>query len=268
LIACAAPVSFLLFEHASLEVPVARFLFVLGPAAATALVLRGIVKEREASKTAKALQSYLSPEILRTIIDSDEEIDLKTKRKELTILVADIEHFTAISEIVAPEYLSQYLNEYFEVVTQAVYENKGTVDKFLGDGILAFFGDPSPLENHAMAAVNAAERMLENMTALNAKWAGSGIPQLNEGPNMRVAINTGLVVVGNIGPSRRMEYTAFGAAVNIANQLKYKAPSGGILLTARTRALVKDRIECSEPESIRIKGTDHDIQVYKIAKVI
>lgn len=264
LVVGALPLSVLLFRFASLELPTAELLFIVGPSAGAALVLRGMIKEREAVKTAKAIEQYLSPEILTAVIAGDGELDPGTKRKELTILVADIEGFTNISESVAPEYLSTYLNEYLELVTQAVYEHNGSVDKFLGDGVLAFFGDPSPLEDHALAAVQAARRMLGDMIELNAKWADSGIPQLKDGLNMRIAINTGPVVVGNFGSSRRMEYTAVGAAVNIANQLKYRAPSGGILLTSRTRALVKDRVSCSDPESVRIKGLDHDVQVCRV----
>ncbi|MFH0822311.1 MAG: adenylate/guanylate cyclase domain-containing protein, partial [Pseudomonadota bacterium] len=180
-------------------------------------------------------------------------------------MFVDIEGFSTISETVEVELINQLLNDFFDGATQAVFEHGGTVDKFLGDGMLAFFGDPIPLENHAKAAVRAALQMQADMKGLNAKWSRSGLPEFQQkGIRIRIGLNTGMVVAGNIGSSRRLEYTVIGSAVNVASRLQSLAPPGGVIMAARTRGLVKDEIETSGPESVRVKGIDRDIEVYKI----
>jgi class 3 adenylate cyclase len=152
-------------------------------------------------------------------------------------------------------------------MTRAVFDNHGTIDKFLGDGLMAFFGDPIELKNHAQAAIAAGQQMQREMASLNAKWSAMGIGELSKGIHIRVGVNTGMVVVGNIGSQRRMEYTVLGSAVNVASRLQEVAPPDGILVSARTCYLARDSITCKAPRTIRVKGVDREITVYEIESV-
>jgi class 3 adenylate cyclase len=149
-------------------------------------------------------------------------------------------------------------------MTRIVFDHHGTVDKFLGDGLLAFFGDPIPLENHAESAVRAALDMQREMTELNAQWSAAGISETKGGLLIRIGIKTGVVIVGNLGSARRVEYTVVGSTVNIASRLQSIAPPGGIILCARTRAMIRGNIDCEGPDLVRVKGIDRDIEVYRI----
>ncbi len=255
------------FAYLSWEVPTAGLLFVFLPAATATLIERGTGLERDAVRASRALERYLSPELLESIVERGTGIDLTTKRMELTVLVVDIEGFSTISEMVEVHYINQFLDEFFERITNAVFEQHGTVDKFLGDGMLAFFGDPVPVENHAQAAIRAALQMQREMVPLNLKWVASGLAAFEQGVRIRIGLNTGPVVVGNIGSPQRMEYTVLGSAVNIASRLQSLSPPGGVLMTARTKSLAKEPIEYEGPQTIRVKGIDKDIEVFKITKI-
>ena len=259
--------SFVSFIKASYEIPAAGPIFVFIIAGSVSLIITGISTETEAFRTAEALQRYLSPQMLDSIIKENKEIDLSTKRQELTILFADIEGFSTISETVDVEYLEQFLNEFFEAMTRTVFDHRGTVNKFLGDGLLAFFGDPVELENHALAAIKAGDKMQKEMVRLNSKWSTTGIPEFEEGIHVRIGITTGLVVVGNIGSKRRMEYTVLGSAVNLASRLQGLATPDRLLISARTYALARDNLKCSEPRKVRAKGIDREVTVYEVESI-
>lgn len=256
--------SVLAFTTFSLDVPVSEFLFIFVPAVLASLGVRIATIELQASRTSRAVERYLSPQLLESIVHGDTELDLSTKRTELTIMFVDIKGFSTISETVAVEYINRLLNEFLDTMTQAVFEYNGTIDKFLGDGLLAFFGDPIPMENHAQAAVNAALKMQKDMARFNAPWKTAGISELAEGIQIRIGLNSGLVIVGNVGSARRLEYTVVGSAVNVASRLQSLAPPGGIIMAARTKALLREEVRCEGPEFVRVKGIDKDIEVYKI----
>ncbi len=248
------------------EIPLAEFFFVFVPAAVGSLSTRTFSVELQASRATKALEKYLSPEFLNMIVSKGVELDLSTRRKELTILFADIEGFSTMSEAVEVEYINQILNDFFERMTRVVFQYQGTVDKFLGDGLLAFFGDPLPIENHALAAVNAALKMQKEMAEMDREWSSAGIAGLDRGLRIRIGINSGLVIVGNVGSSRRLEYTVIGSAVNIASRLQSLAPPGGVIMTGRTWAGVRNEVpfRAEGPANLRVKGINRDISVYRI----
>ena len=165
------------------------------------------------------------------------------------------------------EYLEKFLNEFFEAMTRPVFDHSGTVNKFLGDGLLAFFGDPVELENHALAAIKAGDQMQKEMVRLNSAWSNTGIPEFEKGIHIRIGINTGLVVVGNIGSIRRMEYTVLGSAVNLASRLQGLATPDRLLISARTYALARDNLKCSAPRKVKVKGIDREVTVYEIESI-
>lgn len=159
---------------------------------------------------------YLPKEIVKDLIDNHEEIALGGKKKEMTIFVSDITNFTSIAETLPIDHLTALLGEYFDVMSKIILESRGTIDKFIGDGIMAFWGAPIELEDHAQRACIAALRCLAAITALNQMRRASGTPEFHT----RFGINTGTVIVGNIGTDERMNYTAIGNAVNTTHRLQ------------------------------------------------
>jgi len=260
--------SFLIFVQASYEVPTTAPCLIFALTASGFLIARGIRTESEAFRASEALQRYLSPQMLDAIIKERKDIDLSTRRKELTILFADIEGFSTISETVDVEYLEKFLNEFFEAMTRSVFDHQGTVNKFLGDGLLAFFGDPVELENHALAAVKAANQMHKEMLRLNASWSACGITEFYRGVHIRIGINTGVVVVGNVGSRQRMEYTVLGSAVNLASRLQGLATTDRTLISARTYALAKDKLKCSAARKESVRGLERDVTVYEVESLV
>jgi adenylate cyclase len=256
--------SILCFVGWRYELPVTEFFFIFSPSAFAVLSIGTFSVELRAYRASRALERYLSPDLLDSIVVSGEDLDLSTKRRELTVVFVDIVGFSTISETVHVDYLNQFLNDFFDRMTQTIFEHKGTIDKFLGDGILAFFGDPVPMENHALAAVKASLDMQKQMTELDSQWSKSGIPEFKTGLKIRIGINTGPVVVGNIGSTRRLEYTVLGSSVNIASRLQALAPPGGIIMAVRTKSLIPNEVPTEGPEFVRVKGIDRDIEVYKI----
>lgn len=260
--------AFAAFFWTSYEVPFSGPLLAFFLPSVACLTVLVISMESEAHRVSNALKRYLSPEMLEVITGLDHEVDLSTRRKELTILFADIKGFSTMSETADAEYVGQFLNDFFEAMTGAIFDNKGTIDKFLGDGFLAFFGDPVDLENHALAAVQAAVRINKEMVKLNLKWTTAGIKEFEQGIRLRIGINTGQVMVGNVGSQRRMEYTVVGSAVNIASRLEKEAPPGGILISARTQALAGETVRCGEPRTIKVRGVEKAITVYEVLSIL
>jgi adenylate cyclase len=256
--------SALIFVLWGIEVPIAECLAILIPASACVWYVKAVVTERRAERAAAACERYLSPGIVAEIVQKGRKLDLSTKRRELTVLFVDIQGFSHVAEIVEVEYINLFLNDFFDGMSEAVFMHKGTIDKFLGDGMLAFFGEPVPLENHALAAVETALEMRRQMARLNQTWAKAGIPELKDGLRIRIGLNTGLVIVGNVGSRRRLEYTVLGSAVNIASRLQALAPPDGVIMTARTRSFIRDVIPCEGPALVRVKGIDREIEVYTI----
>jgi adenylate cyclase len=259
---CAA--SLVGFVAFSCDIPVTEFLTIFFPAAFVSLGIRGVTIEMQAARVSRAMVRYLAQEVLDRVLESGENLDISAKRAELTIVFVDIQGFSTTSETVGVEYVHRFLNDFFLRMTQAVFDHHGTIDKFLGDGLLAFFGDPLPMDNHADAAVRASLDMQRQMAKLNQEWSVSGIGEFKEGIRIRIGINTGVVIVGDLGSGRRLEYTVVGSAVNIASRLQSHAPPGGIMMTARTKAMLRDSIACEGPDTIRVKGIDRGIEVYRI----
>ena len=256
--------SIAIFSMWSYDLPLTELLLVFVPGAFAGLMVRTATMELQAARASKAVERYLSPELLESIVEQGMELDLSTKRTELTVMFVDVEGFSSISEVVDVEYINRLLNEFFEAMTLAIFRHKGTVDKFLGDGLLAFFGNPVPLENHAQSAVRAAMEMQKSMVELNNRLSQWGINELEAGIRIRIGMNTGLMIVGNIGSSRRMEYTVLGSTVNIASRLQSLAPSGGIIMTTRTKVLAKDHIAYEGPDHVKVKGIEKAIEVFRI----
>lgn len=209
------------------------------------------------------LSKYISPQIKEVIFSQASEIEVKSKRKKLTVFFSDIKNFTAITEKMEPEEITKVLNEYFQEMNAIALKYNGTIDKFLGDSILIFVGDPISHgeKEDAYNAVKMAIDMRERMRQLRTRWFESGV----ENPfRMRIGINTGYCTVGNFGSDSKMDYTIIGSPVNLASRLESRADVDEILISYETFALVRDRIECQERDAIEVKGFSHPIKTYRV----
>jgi adenylate cyclase len=209
------------------------------------------------------LSKYLAPQIFQSIFSSEQEASLVTKRKKLTVFFSDIKDFTQITDDLQAEDLASLLNEYFTEMSQIAIEHGATIDKFIGDAMLMFFGDPETkgIEEDAKACVRMAIAMQRRMGNMEAIWRAKGY----EHPfRMRIGINTGFCNVGNFGSEARMDYTIIGGEVNLAARLKSMAEPGGILLSYETYALVRDMVEAEAQPSIEAKGIRREIRPFAL----
>jgi len=210
------------------------------------------------------ISKYLSPQIYKSIFSGEKDAVISTERKKLTIFFSDIKDFTSTTEELQPEALTELLNEYFTEMSNIAHEYGATVDKFIGDAILVFFGDPKTNgpKQDAIACLEMAIAMQERMNELNFEWRNRGI----EKPfRIRMGINTGYCNVGNFGSADRMDYTIIGAEANLAARLESIAKPGGIVLSYETFALVKDIVDADPMEAIQLKGISREIVPYLVS---
>ncbi|HEX9860627.1 MAG TPA: adenylate/guanylate cyclase domain-containing protein [Nitrospirota bacterium] len=214
-------------------------------------------KARREAEQRNRLARYHSPAVVEHILREceDEAELLAASEKEVTVLFSDIKGFTSISEKLTPTEVSELLNEYFTKMTDIVFEFGGSLDKYIGDAVMALFGAPFAGEEDAVNAVRAAVKM---QAVLNKKPAGL------EGLSVRIGINTGVVVAGNIGSPRRMDYTVIGDAVNVAQRLESIAKPGQVLIGGSTYERVKDRFLLNEIGRQHVKGKDEEVVIYEV----
>ncbi len=224
------------------------------------LAYRYINEEKEKEVLRRTFESYFPPLIVKKIMANPHMIASGGQKKELTILFSDIKEFTSYSATMTPDHIQRLLSEYFEAMTEIVFKHHGTVDKFIGDGLMVFFGDPDPQPDHALRCVNAAIEMQKTVREIKTKWERQGDMPIQ----IRIGINTGTVVVGNMGSARRLSYTVLGSAVNLAQRLESNAPVEGILISQRTYDLVKGHVPTRPLGQIEFKGFDRPISAYEV----
>ncbi len=222
---------------------------------------RFVTEERSKRRLAKFFRSYVNEQVVKEILSSDKPLALEGKREKICILFSDIRGFTTYSENLPPEEVVKALNEYFSAMTEAILENGGTVDKFIGDGLMAFFGAPLYIDNPTLAAVKASIEMRKRLEALNRKWASEDRAQLDNG----IGLHTGYALVGNIGSDKKMDYTAIGDSVNTASRVEgvTKTVGAPILLTDDAQKEVEHSVICEAKGNVALKGRA-DIYVYEV----
>jgi adenylate cyclase len=218
------------------------------------------LEERERLK--QGFTRYVSQQILEKILASDTPLKLEGERRKVTILFSDIRNFTHLAESLSPEKVVSLLNEYLSIMLDIIFKHQGTLDKFLGDGMMVEFGALLPDEKQELHAIEAAIEMQNELKNLRARWEKENKPPIQIG----IGIHTGTVIVGNIGSEQRMEYTAIGDAVNVASHIQnstkeFKVP---ILISETTYQSVKDKFACEDLGEIFLKGRVEAIRVYKI----
>jgi adenylate cyclase len=209
----------------------------------------------------KALERFLSSSIVERILANPDQIHLGGENQIATILFTDIRSFTPMAEKMEPHQVVELLNEYFTEMTDLIFENGGTLDKYLGDGILAIFGAPIARPDDAARAVKTAVEMQRALVHLNANWQARGQPPLKVG----IGVNTGPVTAGNIGSTKRMDYTVIGDAVNLASRLCAKAAGAQILASESTYSALANGLPARRLEPILVKGKETPVEVYEIS---
>jgi adenylate cyclase len=213
------------------------------------------------------ISRYLSPQIYKSIFSGQKDVTIHTERKKLTIFFSDIQNFTATTERLQPEAITQLLNEYFTEMSKIALAHGGTIDKFVGDAMLIFFGDPETKGDaeDAKACLRMAIEMQDRVAGLNAKWRNSGI----EFPfRVRMGINTGFCNVGNFGSDDRMDYTIIGAEANLAARLQSVAEPGHIVVSYETYALVRDIVVAHELPPLTMKGISREVVPYAVDGIV
>ena len=208
----------------------------------------------------QALERFLSGAIVEKILANPDQIHLGGENQTATIMFTDIRGFTRMAEKMEPQQVVELLNEYFTEMTDLIFENGGTLDKYLGDGIMAVFGAPITKPDDPARSVKTAIEMQRAMVRLNRDWEARGQPALRAG----VGVNTGAVTAGNIGSTKRMDYTVIGDAVNLASRLCANAAGGQILVSESTFAQLGGSRPAKKLEPIRVKGRDTPVEVYEI----
>ncbi|MDX1589906.1 MAG: adenylate/guanylate cyclase domain-containing protein [Oleiphilaceae bacterium] len=209
------------------------------------------------------LAKYLSPQVWQSIFTGERDVRLETQRKKLAVFFSDIRGFTELSEEMEPEALTELLNTYFTEMSQIALRFGGTIDKFVGDSIMIFFGDPTSrgAREDTLACVAMAIEMRKHMTVLRQKWRSQGIRTPLE---IRTGISTGFCTVGNFGADNRMDYTIIGKEVNLASRLEALAESSEILVSYETFSLIKDKIMCRDKGEITVKGFTRPVPIYEV----
>jgi class 3 adenylate cyclase len=220
-------------------------------------------KNRELEGLSTKLSKYLSPQVYSTIFTGEQSVEIASKRKKLTVFFSDIAGFTETTDNLESEELTNLLNHYLTEMSKIALEHGATIDKYVGDAILIFFGDPETrgVKDDAIACVTMAIAMQRQMRSLEQEWRDSG----SERPfQIRIGINTGFCTVGNFGSQDRMDYTIIGNEVNLAARLESSVELGGILMTHETYSLVKDIVVAEEQAPLKVKGFAKPVRNYKV----
>jgi PAS domain S-box-containing protein len=227
-------------------------------------------REKDLSEKSAALEAlssklakYLAPQVYDSIFTGRQDGKIASKRKKLTVCFSDIADFTETTDKMESEDLTQLLNQYLTEMSRIALQYGATIDKYVGDAILMFFGDPESrgVREDALACVKMALAMQKRMGELAEGWRDTGI----ENPlRCRIGIHTGYCTVGNFGSEDRMDYTIVGGAVNLASRIEHEAPPGNVLISYETFAHVKDAIQCEERGQIRVRGLAYPVDTYAV----
>jgi adenylate cyclase len=223
-------------------------------------------KNKELAALSGKLAKYLSPQVYNSIFTGAQSVEIASNRKKLTVFFSDIADFTSTTEKLESEELTQLLNRYLTEMARIASEFGATIDKYIGDAVLGFFGDPESkgVKQDACACVRMAIAMQRRMRELQWEWQELGAEKPFQ---MRIGINTGFCTVGNFGSQDRMDYTIIGNAVNLAARLQTQIYPGGILIGHETFALVKDDVATEELSAVTAKGVAEPVRCYKVLDI-
>ncbi len=225
-------------------------------------MLQFLAEERERLRLKKAFQSYVAPSVVEEIIRHPESLRLGGERREITVLFCDIRGFTSLAETLEPEELVEVLHDFLNPMSEIIVSHGGTLDKYMGDAIMALFGAPLPMADHAVRACRAALEMTATLRRLDREWEARGRPRLRIG----VGLNTGVAAVGNMGSDRLFDYTAVGDNVNLASRLEglNKYYGTDILVSAYTAQALAGKFILQEVDLVRVKGKKQPLEILEL----
>ncbi len=227
---------------------------------------RYILEDKNKEKIKTAMGKYISEDIMKNVVKNIDELKLGGKKANVTVLFADIRGFTSMSEKLSADEVSVILNEYFTEIEPIVTRHNGVINKFIGDAVMAIFGEPIQDENHPKNAVRCACEMLDKVKELQAKWLEEGKPKIEIG----IGINTGEAFVGNIGSEKRMEYTVIGDMVNLASRIEgnNKIYKTNLLISESTYASARGIVDTVKISNVKIRGKEKELNLYEVIKLI
>lgn len=260
LAAAAAAASYWLFGSRHLWLPVANVLLVLLLFYLTVGLWSYLAERRRATNIKSAFSKYVSHDVVEQMIAQPDRLRLGGERRELTLLFSDLQGFTSLSEKLPPDAVASLVNLYLTEMTRVIMAERGTVDKFIGDSVMAFWGAPLDDADHALHAVRAAIAMQGAIDRLQPRFMQLGVSEVRQ----RIGLHTGEAIVGNMGSDERFDYTALGDTVNLASRLEgaNKAYSTKILLSETTARAVAGQIGLRIVDRVRVKGKQHSIDIY------
>ena len=226
-----------------------------------------ITDSKDKERILKKLSKYFSPQVYNSIFSGELDVTINTKRKNLTVFFSDIKSFTTITEKLEPEILTNLITNYLTEMTNIAIKYGGTVDKYIGDAIMIFFGDPQSngTKEDAIACVSMALEMKKKLRKLKRDWERTGI---SESLDVRMGIHTDVCTVGNFGSSDRLDYTVLGNGVNLASRLESMAEANEILISENTHNLINKDIESQFFSEISVKGKSHPVKAYRVSGIV
>lgn len=248
------------FVQASFVMPMVRPVIVIVLTFALAVSYGFLLEERQRRWATTLLGSYVNEETIQEVIENPGLLNPGGRRAPVTILFSDIRGFTSLSEKIEAEQVVSLLNDYFGAMTEIIHRHDGTVDKFVGDEIMALFGAPKPLRNSALSAVRVAVEMQVAMRGLHDKWTREG----RQAFGIAIGINTGDAVVGHIGTAKKIQYTAIGDCVNLANRLEVQAKAGEILVSRAVYDQVFTDFDAEALPPVKVKGKTEPVEVFAV----
>ncbi len=221
---------------------------------------------REKAFIRDTFERYMSKQLAEKLLESGDrmKLELGGEHRFVTVLFTDIRGFTSMSEKLDPKGVISFLNEYFSMMVDIVFENKGWIDKFIGDALMVIYGVPVRRDDDAVRAVRTGLRMQAAMRLFNARRAKEGLPAMHMG----IGINSGTVIAGNVGSEERMNYTVIGDTVNLAARLEPLSREENVVISQETYNLVKDRFEIEKKGQVMLKGKNEPQQVYEVIREI
>jgi adenylate cyclase len=224
-----------------------------------------VTESRNKEKIKNAMGKYLSQDIMKNVVSNIDDLKLGGKRAIVTVLFSDIRGFTSLSEKMSAEEVSLILNEYFSEMEPIITKYNGVINKFIGDAVMAIFGEPIQDINHPQNAVKCAYEMLKKVEYLREKWLYEGKPKIEIG----VGINTGEVFIGNIGTETRMEYTVIGDTVNLASRIESynKVYKTNLLVSSSTYSHIADIADVIKISEVQIRGKAKKMNIYEVLRI-
>ncbi len=222
-------------------------------------------KNEQLRALSSKLGKYLSPQVYQSIFTGENQVKVETYRKPLTVFFSDLQGFTSLTDRLEPEQLAGVLNTYLTEMSAIANRFGGTIDKFIGDGILIFFGDPNSLgeREDALACTLMALEMRQRMVELREQWWRQGIV---DPLSVRMGINSGFCTVGNFGSEARLEYTVVGGQVNLASRLEGAAAPDEVLISESTRALIGEEVICEDRGELTLKGIANPVRAFAVVR--